>query len=221
MRSGHRARTLSRAGGRCSPSPASSGKLAPVERGVGLRDDRPCVRVGGRFAGEVSGVELLEGGVDVVEVEHDELPTICSSALISTMSSNSVWNASARGLDREAIRLRARRSPRVAIDGRRHVVDPEFGDGSHVRDLGISSVSDSGVHDPSTIVDGDVLGQYLCHRAPVTGREVRPEALVHLACRVFQPRRRTTEFVEPRERGVEVCLVEHLDAVDQIAVDRH
>ena len=29
------------------------------------------MRVGGRFAGEVSGVELLEGGVDVVEVERD------------------------------------------------------------------------------------------------------------------------------------------------------
>ena len=29
------------------------------------------MRVGGRFAGEVAGVELLEGGVDVVEVERD------------------------------------------------------------------------------------------------------------------------------------------------------
>ena len=47
------------------------GKLAPVERGVGPRDDRPRVRVGGRFAGEVPGVEFVEGGVDVVEVEHD------------------------------------------------------------------------------------------------------------------------------------------------------
>ncbi len=28
--------------------------------------------MGGRFAGEVSGVELREGGVDVVGVEHDE-----------------------------------------------------------------------------------------------------------------------------------------------------
>ncbi len=44
----------------------------PVERGVGPRDDRPRVRVGGRFAGEVPGVELLEGGVDVVEIEHDD-----------------------------------------------------------------------------------------------------------------------------------------------------
>ena len=44
----------------------------PVERGVRPRDDRPRVRVGGRFAGEVPGVEFLEGGVDVVEVEHDD-----------------------------------------------------------------------------------------------------------------------------------------------------
>ena len=48
-----------------------AGQLAPVQRGVGLRDDRPRVRVSGRFAGEVSGIEFLEGGVDVVEVERD------------------------------------------------------------------------------------------------------------------------------------------------------
>ena len=29
------------------------------------------MRVGGRFAGEVAGVEFGEGGVDVVEVERD------------------------------------------------------------------------------------------------------------------------------------------------------
>src|SRR6516162_11526577 len=45
--------------------------LAPVERGEGPRNDRPHVRVGGRFAGEVSGVEFLEGGVDLVDVEQD------------------------------------------------------------------------------------------------------------------------------------------------------
>ena len=31
------------------------------------------MRVGGRFAGEVSGVEFREGGVDVVGVEHDDV----------------------------------------------------------------------------------------------------------------------------------------------------
>ncbi len=47
-------------------------QFASVERGVGTRDHRPRVRVGGRFAGEVSGIEFREGGVDVVDVEHDD-----------------------------------------------------------------------------------------------------------------------------------------------------
>ena len=37
----------------------------------------------------------------------------------------------------------------------------------------------------------------------------------------FSLRRRSIELVEPRERGVEVCLVEHLAAVDQVAFERH
>ena len=37
---------------------------------------------------------------------------------------------------------------------------------------------------------------------------------------VLELRRRRAELVEPRERGVEVCLVEKLAAVDQVAVDR-
>ncbi len=41
-------------------------------RGLDLRDDRPRVRVGGRFAGEVAGIELLDSSVDVVGVERDE-----------------------------------------------------------------------------------------------------------------------------------------------------
>ena len=48
-----------------------AGQLAPVDRGVGPRDHRPRVRVRRRFAGEVPGIEFLEGGVDVVGVEHD------------------------------------------------------------------------------------------------------------------------------------------------------
>ena len=46
------------------------------------------------------------------------------------------------------------------------------------------------------------------------------EAFGHLACRVFQPRCRPAELIEPRERGVQVCLVEDLAAVDHVAVDR-
>ena len=45
-----------------------------VDRGEGVGNQRPCVRVSGRFAGEVPGVEFVEGGgdvVDVVGVEQD------------------------------------------------------------------------------------------------------------------------------------------------------
>ncbi len=43
----------------------------PVERGVGTHNDRPCARVGGRFAGEVASIKLFVGGVNVVKVEYD------------------------------------------------------------------------------------------------------------------------------------------------------
>ena len=104
-------------------------------------------------------------------------------------------------------------------DGRRHVREAEVGDRPQVCDLGISTVSDARADHPTTIIAGEVVGQYLRHRIPVAGREIRLVALAHLACRVFQPWRRA-EFVEPRERGVEVCLVEELAAADQVAVDR-
>jgi hypothetical protein len=48
------------------------GEFVSVERGVGARDNRPGVRVDGRFAGEVAGVELGDGGVDVIGVENDD-----------------------------------------------------------------------------------------------------------------------------------------------------
>ena len=49
-----------------------AGSSCRSERGVASRDHRPRVRVGGRFAGEVPRVELGDGGVEVVEVEHDD-----------------------------------------------------------------------------------------------------------------------------------------------------
>ena len=64
------------------------------ERREGTYDHRPRMRVSGRFAGEVSGIEFLEGSLEVVEVERDERATR-SSALISMMPSTSVTNASA------------------------------------------------------------------------------------------------------------------------------
>src|ERR1700754_243621 len=43
--------------------------LASIERGIGLHDDRPRMRVDGGFAREVTGIEFFERGVDVFEVE--------------------------------------------------------------------------------------------------------------------------------------------------------
>ena len=40
--------------------PVRRGKFVPVERGVGLCNDGPRVRVVGRFAGEVPGVEFAK-----------------------------------------------------------------------------------------------------------------------------------------------------------------
>ena len=45
------------------------------------------------------------------------------------------------------------------------------------------------------------------------------ESLVDTACRVFKPPRRSTELVELCDRSVEVCLVEYLAAVEQVAFD--
>ena len=90
------------------------GKFVPVERGVGGRDDRPRVRVGGRFAGEVAGIELRDGGVEVVEVEHDDRRDP-SSALISTTPSTSTWNASGSWSSPEK---RARREDEALAAGR-------------------------------------------------------------------------------------------------------
>src|ERR1700733_2966226 len=48
------------------------GKYLPIERRVGPRNHRPPVRIWRRFARDVSSIEFLESGVDVVEVERDD-----------------------------------------------------------------------------------------------------------------------------------------------------
>ena len=88
------------------------------------------------------------------------------------------------------------------------VRDSDVDDRPQVCDLGIPTVLDPSVYDPTAIVDRDVVGQYLSQLIPVAGCEVRQVVLDRLACRVFQPRCRPAELVEFRERSVEVGLVE-------------
>ena len=133
------------------PVRCGRGEFVSVERGVGPRDDRPRVRVGGRFAGEVPGVEFREGGVDVVEVEHDARHDPFVGVDLDD-AEHLGWNASAAGRGPRADTTEGEALPAGRNDGRRHVRDPDVGDRPHVRDLGISTVSDPGVHDPTTIV---------------------------------------------------------------------
>ena len=76
----------------------------------------------------------------------------------------------------------------------------------------------SGVHDPAAIIEAVVLGEVLRQGVPVAGRDVRRNALSPQ--HVFQPQCRKAEFVEPRERGVKVCLVKDFAAVDHAAFER-
>ena len=196
-----------------------AGQFAPVERGVGLRDDRPCVRVRRRFAGEVSGVEFLEGGVDVVGVEQDVGRDPVVGVDLDDARPPCGTPRAGRG-QRSRSRTRTRRSPRVAMTVDVMFVVPTS---AMARMFAISASRPCRTpafttRRRSSFVN--VVGQYLGHGVPVAGREVRQEALGHSACRVFQPRCRTAELVESRERGVEVCLVEYLEAVDQVAFDR-
>ena len=49
---------------------------------------------------------------------------------------------------------------------------------------------------------------------------MRPFVFEYARRRVFKSPRRLAEFLEPRDGGVEVILVEEFDAADQIAFER-
>ena len=93
-------------------------------------------------------------------------------------------------------------------DDRRRYIRLDLGEARMSAICSIATMSNPDVHDPTAIVGANIFGEELCHRVPVAGREVRPEAFVDSACRVFQLRRRTAQLVEAGERGVEVGLVE-------------
>ena len=123
-------------------NPASLREFAPVERGVGSRDDRPRVRVVGRFAGEVPGIEFFEGGVDIVEVERD-----MRGDPIVGVDLDNIEHLGMEGLGplvaaRHASATESEALPAGRDDGRRHIRDPDVGDRPHVRDVEVSTVQD-------------------------------------------------------------------------------
>ena len=110
------------------------------------------MRVGGRFAGEVSGVEFGEGGVDVVELERDEGDD--SLVGVDLDDAEHIGDECLGPLDRGpgSEDGEDKALPAGRHDGRRHVCGPQVSDRPHVRDVGIATISDTGVYHPTAIV---------------------------------------------------------------------
>lgn len=84
----------------------------------------------------------------------------------------------------------------------------------------ISALPHPGIHGPAAIVVVVAIGEQVRYSVPVMGRKVRQETLAELAGCVFEPRCRTTEVVEPRQRGIEIGLVKNFVSVHAVIVDR-
>ena len=71
-----------------------------------------------------------------------------------------------------------------------------------------------------TIVDNTVAGEHFGYCCPVFRSEVVVILLDRSRCGVVNLRRRSIQLSKPCHRNIEVFLVEHLAAVQQVAVDR-
>ena len=169
MRSASPGATLSRTVVDIYPVRRRRGEFVPVDCGVGPRDDRPAVRVRGRFAGEVAGIELREGGAES-SGSNTTLAATGRRRRSRAMRSTSVMNASAAVSAHEADTSEDRRSPRVATTADEYV-DPRS---ARARMLRYRHPDHAGSRRSQPA--GDRLLRYrrpiLCHRGPVPGREV-------------------------------------------------
>ena len=142
--------------------------------------------MGGGFAGEVAGVEFFEGGVDVVDVEHDNR----RNPLVG-VDLHDGEKLGKKGFDpfaRQSKTCEGKVPAARRQDGPRHVCRPQLGHRPCVRDLGVSTIKDSRADHPTAILIGQVVGQDLRHGVPIARRKVRQEAVAYLAGRVLQPR---------------------------------
>ncbi len=175
--------------------------------------------MGGRFAGEVAGVELREGGVEVVEVEHDARHDPSVGVDLDDAEQLGVETPRAAGRT-SSTDTRASRSPRVAMASDVRLATPTSAVACM---LAISASRPCRI--PAFTTRRRSSPQWSSASVSASASQsratkVRANALVCARCRVFQPRRRSAELVESRERGVEVCLVEDFAAADQVAFDR-
>ena len=172
----------------------------PVERGVGGRDDRPCAGAGGGFTGQVTGIELLEGSLDVFDVEHDDG---CDSVVGIDFDDVEQFCLKAqidRGLEADT---RESRSPRVAstVDVVLSAI-PTSATARMSRSRHPDRVG-ARVHDATAIVSGTIVGKNSAMASQSRAAKCVQKLLVHLACRVFQPwcRRLSCRTSQARCRG--------------------
>ncbi len=110
------------------------------------------MRVRGRFAREVPGIEFLEGGVDVVEVEHDARRDPVVGVDLDDDEHLGVERLGPLIAARVAARVSTRRSPRVAMTVDVTFLVPTSAMARMFGDFGIPTVSDAGIHHPTAIV---------------------------------------------------------------------
>ena len=127
------------------------GKFAPIESGMARCNHRPRVRVGRPFAGEVSGVEFRERGVDVVGLDHHDFR---NSVVVVDLDNGERRNGKRLRPTVFACEDETNEGEALSADrnGRPHINGPEVVSGPPVRHLEISTASDSGVYHPTPIV---------------------------------------------------------------------
>src|SRR5947209_1981188 len=132
--------------------------LTPVQCGVATRDGRPGVCVGGRFAGEVPGVEFFESGIEVVEVEPDARRNSFVSVDLDDAKRFGVERVRPLVAPREANASEGETLAAQRNGGRGIPLHPGGGTCPYVCDLDIASLSETGVHHMTTVVNRNGVG---------------------------------------------------------------
>src|SRR6202044_1230630 len=169
--------------------PVRRGKFVPVECGGATPDHRPCVRVSGRLSRKVPSIELLESGIDVVEIERYG----CNDPALGIDLANTEQLADKRlvplNWKREAQTHQVEPLTASRQVGPRCVARPQVGDRTQVCYLIVSTTSHTRAHHPASVVLRKIIGQDLPDAVPFASGKARKQTLRHADCRVFQSRR--------------------------------
>ncbi len=136
------------------------GKFLPAKRGKGFRDYRPGARMGGGFASGITRVEFGDGGVEVVDVEHE---ATCIPVFFVDFDNAEELHTQGIGLLIVSRKAGTIKEDALSADrdrSRRYVLGSEVSTGSDVGDVGLPTASDADAHYPTTIVSHHVFGEH-------------------------------------------------------------